>query len=81
MKQTEINTSIQNLLVEKLNYTNETLKRDEKILRFGFEHLKEDFIKLIIEVENSSDEKEIFNAVGYFLGALTYQLERWGFLK
>jgi hypothetical protein len=81
MELVNINIYIQSLLVEKLHFTNEGLKNNEELIRFGNESLREDFLKLIIDVKNKVDAKGIENPSGYFITILKNQLKLKGFLK
>jgi hypothetical protein len=81
MELINVNIYIQTLLVEKLNFTNEGLKSNEELIRFGHESLREDFLKLIIDIKNKVDAKGIENPSGYFITTLKNQLKTKGFLK
>lgn len=79
MELANINIYIQTLLVENLNFTNEGLKNNEKLIRFGNDVMRDDFLKLIIDVQIIVEEKGIENPSGYFIGALKNQLKKKGF--
>jgi hypothetical protein len=79
MEMANVNIYIQTLLVENLNFTNEGLKNNEKLIRFGNDIMRDDFFKLIIDVQIIVEEKGIENPSGYFIGALKNQLKLRGF--
>jgi hypothetical protein len=81
MEMANVNIYIQTLLVENLNFTNEGLKNNEELIRFGNDVMRDDFLKLIIDVQIIVEEKAIENPAGYFIVALKNQLKLRGFSK
>ncbi|MFH6960946.1 hypothetical protein ACHRVK_00010 [Flavobacterium plurextorum] len=81
MELANINIYIQTLLIENLNFTNEGLKNNEKLIRFANDVMRDDFLKFIIDVQCTVDEKAIENPAGYFIGAIKNELNRRGFPK
>lgn len=73
-----VNINIQNLLVDHLGFTNESLVNNEDLIRLGSDTMRDDFLKLIITVKSMVDLKGINAPSAYFIGALKNQLRSKG---
>jgi hypothetical protein len=71
-----INDYVQGLLVEHLGFDDVNLKKYEEIIRLGFDKMKDDFMKLLIDVKYLKDSKNIEYPVAYFITALKNQLTK-----
>jgi hypothetical protein len=76
-----INIYVQNLLVEHLGFTHKDLLDNEVLLKQGFDIMKDDFLKLIIDVKTMMDKKKINIPSAYFIGALKNELILKGVFK
>ena len=73
-----VNINVQNLLVDHLGFTNESLVNNEALIRLGSDTMREGVFKLIMTGKSMVDLKEINAPSAYFIGALKNQLKSKG---
>ncbi len=79
-----LNIYIQSILVDHLDFTTADLLRNEKILRVAHDILKDNFLKLIIDIKEAIERKKIESPqekIKYFMGAVRKTLHEKGTLK